>query len=279
MLIVQISDPHITVLGQKAYGIAPTDEYLVRCVEHINMLNPEPDLALVTGDITNEGLLESAQHASRLLSKLQCPYYIIPGNHDDRSVLRSVFGDKFCPTTDPEFIHYVIEGHDVRLIAVDSTKPGFPGGQMCESRLQWLEQQLLEETRKPTIIFMHHPPLKCGVLETDADGFDGVDELGLLIEGFSNIQAVICGHIHLPTHTRWRGTMVSTGLSTGMLLDLDLTMTRPSGFFLNASGYQLHHLTEHGNLITHTINVRENNNGPYFFEEHAISGTDSGREI
>ncbi|MCF6322666.1 MAG: metallophosphoesterase, partial [Rhizobiaceae bacterium] len=162
MLIVQISDPHIAVPGEKAYGIAPTDEYLARCVEHINQLDPRPDVALVTGDITNEGGLGSAEHASRLLDKLQCPYYVIPGNHDDRSILRSVFGEKSCPSTDPDFIHYVIEGHEVRLIAIDSTKPGFPGGQICDARLQWLKQRLLEETHQPHIIFMHHPPVKCG---------------------------------------------------------------------------------------------------------------------
>ncbi len=278
MLIVQISDPHITVPGRNAYGIAPTAEYLARCIDHINLLEPKPDLAMVTGDITNEGKLESTEHAAALLNRLECPFYIIPGNHDDRSVLRSVFGGKSCPSTEPGFINYVIEGHDVRLIAIDSTIPGHAGGRICPARLEWLEQRLQENTSQPTIIFMHHPPVKCSVLETDIDGFDGADELGELIEKFSNIQAVLCGHIHLATHTRWRGTIISTGLSTGMLLDLDLTMKQPSRFFLNMSGYQLHHFTRHNSLITHTINVSEAKNGPYLFEEHMQAGPVAGRE-
>ncbi len=266
MLIVQISDPHITARGEKACGVAPSDEYLAACIAHINRLEPKPALALITGDITNEGKLESAEHAAALLGELECPFYIIPGNHDDRSVLRSVFAGGACPSDGPDFINYTIEGHDVRLIAIDSTRPGFPGGQICPARLAWLEQRLLEETRQATVIFMHHPPVRCSVLETDADGFDGADELGELIEKFSNIQAVICGHIHLPAHTRWHGTIVSTAPSTAMELELDLTMTQPSRFFLGAPAFQLHYFTKHNNLVTHTINQHAARNGPYPFE-------------
>ena len=278
MLIAQLSDPHITVAGANAYGIAPTAETLGRCIDHINRLDPAPDLALVSGDITTDGCPESTTHAAELLGRLQCPYYVIPGNHDDPLAFWSVFGAAGHVSGQDGFLNYVIDGPELRIIALDSTRRGFAGGELCATRLAWLQERLDEEKNQPTIIAMHHPPVNCGVLETDIDGFGGADELGSLIAGFDNIHAVICGHIHLPVQTRWCGTIVSTAPSTGMQLGLDLTMKRPSEFYLNAPGYQLHHFTRDKNLITHTIYVNQTDDGPYPFQEHRPSGSMSGRK-
>lgn len=265
MLIAQISDTHIAGWGKKAYGIAPTAENLARCVDHINQFDPQPDLVLVTGDITYTGLAEEAERAASLLSKLRYPFYIIPGNHDDRSVLWTAFGGHACPSTVQGFMNYVIEGYDVRLIAMDSIVPGAPGGEICETRAAWLDERLSEAKEHPTVIFIHHPPVKCGVLETDVDGFVGADRLGRVIEKYSNIERVICGHIHREAHVRWRGTVVSTAPSMGMQLVLDLTLERPSEFVSEAPGYQLHNWTREKNLITYTVYVRETDS-PYLFD-------------
>lgn len=267
MLIAHISDPHISGWGKKAYNIAPTAENLALCVDHINQLNPPPELVLVTGDITNGGLAEEAERAAEILNRFRYPFFIVPGNHDDRSGLWSEFGGQACPSKTGDFINYVIEGYDIRLIGMDSTAPDAPGGEICRTRAAWLDARLAESEKKPTIIFMHHPPVKCGVLETDEDGFDGVALFGAVIERYVNIERVLCGHIHLEAHAAWRGTVVSTAPSTGMQLALDLTMTHPSAFVLEAPGYQLHYWTSEKNLVSHTIYVREVN-GPYLFEKY-----------
>jgi 3',5'-cyclic AMP phosphodiesterase CpdA len=267
MLIAQLSDCHIAGWGKKAYGVAPTAENLARCVDHINQLDPKPDLVLVTGDITCKGLLEEAERSASLLDKLRCPYYIIPGNHDDRASLWSVFGGKACPSRMEGFFSYVIEDYDVRLIAMDSTIPGAPGGEICERRAKWLNMRLSEAENQPTVIFMHHPPIKCGVIETDIDGFIGADRLGNVIEKYTHIERIICGHIHLLVHARWCGTTVSTAPSMGMQLVLDLTLQHPSEFILEAPGYQLHYWTPEKNLITHTVYVRKHAN-TYLFEDY-----------
>ncbi|MHA1165285.1 MAG: phosphodiesterase [Alphaproteobacteria bacterium] len=266
MLIAQISDVHIAGPGKKTFGIAPMAENLALCVEHINQLGPKPDLVLVTGDIANEGLLEETQRAAGILENLHCPFYVIPGNHDDRSNLWSVFGGRACPERHEGFFNYVIEGYDVRLIALDSTVRGAPGGEICETRAAWLETRISEAKQQPTIIFMHHPPVKCGVAETDIDGFAGAQRLGEIIEKYPNIERLLCGHIHLPAHMRWRGSVVSTAPSMGMQLVLDLTLERGSNFILEAPGYQLHHWSGDHVLVTHTVYVR-NSDGPYPFEE------------
>ncbi|NKB76971.1 MAG: hypothetical protein GKR96_07940 [Gammaproteobacteria bacterium] len=281
MLIVQISDTHIAGWDKKAYGIAPVAENLSTCVEHINQLIPKPDIVIVTGDITNSGLTEEFQQAASLLNKLAVPYYVIPGNHDDRSNLLSVFSGTACPVNDlnqgqsgknqsnnsQEFINYVVDDFDVRLIAMDSTIINEPGGEICGKRAAWLDECLGENREKPTLLFMHHPPVKLGVIESNIDGFIGSERLGTIIEKYSNIERILCGHVHLPTFVRWCGTIVSTAPSMGMRLSLDLTMEQPSKFHLESPTYQIHHWTADNNLISHTVTINEIDQA-YLFEEH-----------
>lgn len=266
MLIAHISDLHIAGWGKKAYGIAPTAENLANCVAHINQLKPAPDIVLVTGDITYSGLLEEVERTASILAQLRYPFYILPGNHDDRSSLWSVFGGQACPAMDQGFINYVIKGYPIRLIGLDSTVPGEPGGEFCAIRAQWLDDQLAEANGQPTVIFMHHPPVKCGVLETDVDGFIGADWFGDIVEKYPNIKSIFCGHIHLQAHVGWRGTVVDTAPSMGIPLVLDLTLDQPSQFTLDVPGYQLHYWSPEKNLVSHTIYVRETD-GPYLFAE------------
>ena len=266
MLIAQISDTHLAGWGKKTFGIAPMAENLARCVEHINNLNPQPDVVLVTGDISNNGLKEEYERAANILNRLHYPFYVIPGNHDDRSTLMSVFDQRACPSKSDKFLNYVIEGYDIRLITVDSTIPDAPGGEICEERATWLDERLNEAETQPTIIFMHHPPVNFGVAETDIDGFIGAERLATIVEKHANIERILCGHIHLPALVQWHGTVVSTAPSIGMRLVLDLTLELPSGFILEDPSYQLHYWSPNKHLITHTVTVRETENS-YPFED------------
>lgn len=266
MLIAQISDAHIAGWGKKTFGVAPMAENLARCVEHINRLDPQPDLVLVTGDVSNDGRKSELERAAGILGELRFPFYVIPGNHDDRSALASTFGEESCPTESEAFVNYVIEGYDLRLITVDSTIPGAPGGEICAARAAWLDERLREAETQPTILFMHHPPVNFGVAETDIDGFIGAERLGAVIERHANIERILCGHIHLPALVQWRGVVVSTAPSIGMRLALDLTLERPSAFVLEEPSYQLHYWSPEKRLITHTVRVQESET-LYPFEE------------
>ncbi len=264
MLIVQISDLHMAPMGQKTLGVAPMADNLALCIKRINLLTPKADLVMITGDITHDGTRAEAECAARLLRQLRAPYYLIPGNHDDRAVLWSVFGGTACPERSGGFLNYVIETGEMRLIALDSVMAGASGGEICDTRANWLAARLDEAPGHPTAIFMHHPPVRLGVCETDLDGFAGAGRLGDIIAGHANIEGVYCGHTHMPAHTRWRGTYVSTAPGMGMLLMPDLTMHRPSQFVLDAPGFRILLRPPGGSLVSHTIYARPHE-GPFDF--------------
>ena len=186
---------------------------------------------------------------------------MVPGNHDSGRVLSDECGMEICPSGD-----YVVDDFPVQLIGMDSTDPGNPGGKITGDQAGWLKQQLSAGPEKPTVIFMHHPPVKCSVRESDRDGFAGADLLGEVVGKFGNIERILCGHIHLPVHVRWHGTIIATAPSIGMQLGLDLTMEKEAEFSLVEPGYLLHHWTPHQNLITHAVSLAKGE-GPYLFEE------------
>jgi len=76
MLIVQLSDIHV--------GSQFQDSVFETVIKEVNELNP--DAILITGDLTNEGLIKEYEKCKKLVSKLNCNKIIsISGNHDYRN--------------------------------------------------------------------------------------------------------------------------------------------------------------------------------------------------
>lgn len=257
MLIAHISDPHITAPGRLAYGVAPVADLLARTVAQINATRPGVDLVLLTGDVTYGAQPEEAREARRILSQLSAPWYLIPGNHDDREVLWQEFGGGACPARHGAFLCYTVEAYPYRVIALDTTRPGAPGGAFCEARAAWLSDRLAEDDERPVLLMLHHPPLRCGVHETDEDGFDGHERLARIVADNRRIERLLCGHIHLPAHAAWQGSVVSVAPATGMELRLDLTRSLPSAFHVRAPGFLLHHAVGDAPIVTHLVNVQD----------------------
>src|SRR5687768_5085510 len=124
LLIAQLSDLHISTPGSENDRFFKTPEHLERAVGHLNGLSPRPDLVLVTGDLVERGHADEYRRLRRMLDMLTMPYFVIPGNHDDRRALREGFADHRYLRSDSAFIHYVVEGWAVRLIALDTVIPG-----------------------------------------------------------------------------------------------------------------------------------------------------------
>ncbi|HGG06760.1 MAG TPA: phosphodiesterase [Aliiroseovarius sp.] len=253
MLIAQISDLHLSPPGELTHGHVDNAQSLTGIVNHINGLTPIPDLAIITGDITDAGDMGSALLARDILSALKCPYHVIPGNHDRREVLRDVFA-----VPRDGFLNTVVSAGPLALILLDSLDEGAPGGVLCETRLDWLVQAFRETAARPTMVFLHHPPLPLGVPETDEDGFRGAAALAQMIEAHGNTQRICAGHIHLATQSLWAGTLVTTAPSIGMHLTRNfMPAPPPSEFIKSAPAYLLHHLTGAGQLVSHVVTLQD----------------------
>jgi len=222
MLIAQITDLHVGDRPKVDGRDIDTLEGLRRAVAHLNALVPRPDAVVVTGDLVAEETLANYQAVAAALGELSMPGYVIPGNHDDRGLIREVFGGDGYLAREDGFLHYTVEDFDLRLVALDTHDPGKEGGLLCQGRLDWLDARLAEARDKPTLIAMHHPPFDTGIADFDIIGLSGRDAFGEIVARNTQVQAIACGHVHRDIALSWCGALVAVTPSTGYQYALEL---------------------------------------------------------
>jgi len=89
LVIAQISDLHIKQPGERAYQQVDTAAALTRCVKELNRLRPRPDLVVISGDLVDTPLAAEYDHLKQLLAPLEIEFTAIPGNHDNRDLMRA----------------------------------------------------------------------------------------------------------------------------------------------------------------------------------------------
>jgi 3',5'-cyclic AMP phosphodiesterase CpdA len=255
MLLCQISDPHIVCEGELAYGRVDTGHMLERCVRKILALPRLPDAVVATGDLTDHGSVEEYRLLAELLAPLRMPLYLAVGNHDDSRALQSVFTQHTYLAGEDGFVQYAVDNFDVRLVVLDTTVPGAPGGELCARRLKWLDRTLRESDR-PTIIAQHHPPFATGLTPMDRMTLANPDAEAAVVLQHGHVQCIISGHYHRTIQARFAGTVASVCPSTAHQLTLDLAPGTDIRFTFEPSAFQLH-LWNGRQVVTHTALVED----------------------
>ncbi|MEO6388987.1 MAG: metallophosphoesterase [Croceibacterium sp.] len=259
MLIAQMTDIHI--------GFAPDEkpEELNRIrfratLERILAAPNQPDMMVLSGDITDHGDFESFEKTAKLLSVCPFPVWPMIGNHDSREGLLHAFPQV---TLDGGFLHYALEAGGLRVLLLDTLEPGRHGGAFCEDRAAWLSAQLYAAPQTPTLIFMHHPPVVSGIDWMDpAPDEAWIQRFGAAIEGHRQILAIHCGHLHRPLAARFNGVPLHVTPSVAPLVAMDLRpidATHPDGRDLITTEpptYALHRW-DGTNLVTHYERVSD----------------------
>ena len=250
MLIAQLTDPHIKAGRDLAYGRVDTADLFERSVAHVNDLKPRVDAVIVTGDLTDQGSPEEYATIRPMLDRLECPYFLIPGNHDDPANLRGAFADHTYLPPSGAFLHYVIEDMPLRLIGLDTTVPGRPHGELCAERLDWLEGQLCAAPDRPTFVFMHHPPFETGIGHMDAQNLANGDAFVDLVARHRQVRHVACGHVHRAINVAPGGTPMSIGPNAAHAVTLDLDPEAPSSFTVEPPAIRLFRFAQ-GRIVGH----------------------------
>lgn len=262
MLIAHISDLHVMVPGELAYGKVDTGPMVESAIAHLKKRSP--DIVVITGDLVHQVKPAEYQRLKTLLDSLPMPVYLMPGNHDSRDLIRETFVEHtYLPPTG--YLQYVVETEALRLMMLDTNVPGEGRGELDEQRLAWLDQQLCDRPHQPTLLFMHHPPFTTGIDLMDGYSLSGLDKLERIVRKYDCIERIGCGHIHRPIQKRWAGTLAYTVPSPVHQVSLDLDSTTESAtFVMEPPAYQLHLWSERTGLVSHTQYINDYE-GPYPF--------------
>ena len=263
MLIAQLSDLHVRPPGVLYQGVADSNAQLDDAIDRLLALDRRPDLVLVTGDLVDEGRPDEYAQARERLSRLPMPCLLMPGNHDAPDAMRLAFPDhRYLPASGP--MHYGIDDHPVRIVALDSCVPGAHHGAVDAAGLQWLDATLRARPDAPTLVMLHHPPFVSGIDCIDRYRYREPGPLAAVIAAAPQVRLVVCGHIHRFMMRRWAGTVVCSCPSTTTEIALQLLPDAPSRSFVGPRGFLLHLADEAGDIVTHVVPIGPVE-GPYPF--------------
>ncbi|HKG88418.1 MAG TPA: metallophosphoesterase family protein [Nitrososphaeraceae archaeon] len=189
MQLVQLSDIHV--------GSFFKQQIFDTVVDEVNKLNP--DAIIITGDLTDEGLLFQFEYAHAQIKKFTCSNIIVlAGNHDYRHTGYLVF-KKFFPSK-----QQIYEFDDAVILTLGTARPDRDEGEVGYRQNLWMENTLGkygndndDNNKKIKIIAMHHHLI--GIPDTGTDKIiivDAGDTLRACLQ--SGVDLVICGHKHRP---------------------------------------------------------------------------------
>lgn len=187
--IAHLSDPHFGTLKENV------PEALKGILREL-----EPDLILVSGDITQRARQEQFKAAQEFFESLEpVPILVIPGNHDIS--LENCLSRLFFPYRNiRHFLKKQLEERillkGVEVLALNSTSRfRLVQGELQPSRLKKKLAQSAPETKIKVVLFHH--PLACPKRVDTKNILRGCDQVVKTLEEY-RVDLILSGHIHDP---------------------------------------------------------------------------------
>ena len=251
MLIAQVTDIHL--------GFQPDDPSELNrkrfddIIATLLAMQPQPDMLLATGDLTEHGSLSSYRTLKTLCDALPFPVLMALGNHDKRENFCAVFDE--VPRVG-RHVQYVVDAGPLRIVVLDTLSEGMHGGSFDAEQAEWLTA-VLAESDKPTIVVLHHPPIETGNgWMTESPAAPWVTRLEAVIRDQAHVIRLVTGHLHRAIVTGWGGTVLAVCPSSAPQVAIDfraLDADYPDGrdmIVAEAPGFALHYWTGQ-DLVTH----------------------------
>ena len=237
--IIVFTDTHME--PEVPQGKFNPDVQLQKGIAHVNEFNPDADMVIFTGDLTDKGDATSYEMLHSRLDDLKIPHHLLLGNHDNRENFIKIFPE--TKLDENGFVQKVIHTPEANLILLDTLNgppynyPESHKGSLCEKRLAWLEVQLKDAGEKPCIIFMHHPPHSTHFVAMDLISLIEGEAFYGLVKQYKNVAHIVCGHVHRTISGSHKGIPFSIFKSTvGQMpmlfdtMDFHMEVNEPSAY-------------------------------------------------
>ena len=233
--IAHLSDTHYLGGRRPLYGSVDTDRTLARALEQLERSGTNPSAIVITGDLADLGEPDAYERlrdelepvAKRMGSKI----IWVMGNHDERGSFSSVLFGGNVDDVAPQDRIYDVDG--LRIIALDSSVPGYHHGELTDEQLSWLEEVLTVPAAHGTLLALHHPPLPSPIEIMAIIELQEQQKLADVIRG-TDVRGILAGHLHYSTHGTFAGVPVSVASATCYTIDT----SAPADTLLGVGGGQ-----------------------------------------
>lgn len=229
MLILHLSDPHFGT--EQPHVLAALRQFIT---QH------QPELALLSGDITQRARRSQFSAARAFVDDLPCPALVVPGNHDiplfnlyarlfnPYGNYRRAFGDELAP---------VLDNERLLVVGVNSTAPRrHKNGEVSTAQIERVGARLAQARPQQLRIVVQHHPVRA-LQEADIANLLIGHEQAVPAWVDAGMDLLLAGHIHLPYVLPLRGRRGDTGrggwtLQAGTALSYRVRDNVPNSFNL-----------------------------------------------
>lgn len=238
-VVAHLSDPHL-LADSLQYGAVDTVAHLEAALERLGRVPTPPQALVFTGDLADRAeptayrrLREVVEPAA---SAFGAEVVWVMGNHDERAAYsRELFG---AESEEPQDRVHDVGG--LRIVALDTTVPGWHHGELSDEQLAWLAGVLAEPAPHGTLLALHHPPIPVPMLRL-AELIELHDQqtLAEVVAG-SDVRGILGGHFHFTSWSTFAGVPVSVASATCYTSELAPDQRLLSGVDAHQSFTMLH---------------------------------------
>ena len=219
-VVAHVSDPHL-LAERRLYGVIDTHEALRQAMVRLANLEVPPQAIVFTGDLADRAEPQAYARLREVVepaaAALGAQVVWVMGNHDEREPFaRELFAESATDETPQDRVHDVA---GLRVIALDTTVPGYHHGELSTAQLGWLADRLAQPAPHGTLLALHHPPIPVPMLRA-AETIELHDQhlLAEVVEG-TDVRGIIGGHFHFSSYSTFAGVPVSVASSTCYVAD------------------------------------------------------------
>lgn len=252
--IVHLSDTHLLAGNVPLGGRYDTEANLAATLARVEQLTVDgavrPDALVFTGDLTDLGEPGAYARLRELVepvaARLGAPIVWVAGNHDERPEMRR---DLLGLSAEERPVTGVWDLGGLRLVALDTSVPGWHHGEIDAAQREWLGEVLATPAPLGTILALHHPPLPSHVPLFDILELRDQDALAAVLAG-TDVRAILAGHLHYSMSGTFAGIPVSVASASCYTMDVARPPLRVNGM---DAGQTFHLVHVYDDTVTHTV--------------------------
>ena len=250
-VIAHISDTHLLGGRRKLFSAVDVKKNLATVLDRLTAGDQKIDALVFTGDLADVAEVEAYEWirdaVEPVATKLGATLIWVMGNHDEREPFETVlFGEE--SNGSPRDRVYDVNG--LRIIALDSSVPGYHHGDLEDSQIAWLAEQLSTPAEHGTVLALHHPPIRSHNELVRMIELNNQDKLADAVRG-TDVRSILGGHLHYSTFGLFEGIPVAVASATCYTVDMGMTKETLLSAVDGGQSIQLVHVYE--DTVVHSI--------------------------